>query len=48
LQGRVVQFSRGSTIIEDLKINISRLSSGVYYLKLKTDSKIYQVKIVKD
>jgi hypothetical protein len=47
-QGRAVQFAMGNSTDEEMKVNISALSAGVYILKIKTDSQIYQTKIIKN
>ncbi len=47
VQGRAVQYAKSNYPAEEMTVNISPLSSGVYFLKIQTDSKIYQVKIVK-
>jgi hypothetical protein len=47
-QGKAVQFEMGASSNTELKINISRLAAGVYFLKVKTDSKIFQYKVVKE
>ncbi len=46
-QGRAVQFVMGNSTDEDLKVNVSLLSKGVYILKVKTDSQDYQFKMIK-
>ena len=46
-QGRAVQFVMGNSTDEDLQVNVSRLFKGVYILKVKTDSKDYQFKMIK-
>ena len=46
-QGRAVQFVMGNSTDEDLKVNVSLLSKGVYILKVKTDSQNYQFKMIK-
>jgi hypothetical protein len=46
-QGRAVQFVMGNSTDADLKVNVSLLSAGVYFLKVKTDSQIYQFKLIK-
>ena len=46
-QGRAVQFVIGNSTDEDLKVNVSLLSKGVYFLKVKTDSQVYQFKMIK-
>jgi hypothetical protein len=46
VQGRAVQFVMGNSTEADMKVNISLLSKGVYFLKVKTDSQNYQFKIV--
>ncbi len=48
VQGKAVQFEMGASANSEMKVNISRLASGVYYLKVKTDSKIFQYKVVKE
>ncbi len=48
VQGKAVQFEMGASMNSEMKVNISRLASGVYYLKIKTDSKIFQYKVVKE
>ena len=48
IQGRAVQFAMGNSTGEDMKVNISGLAKGIYILKIKTDSKIFQVKIVRE
>jgi len=47
-QGKAVQFAMGNSTDEEMKINVSVLPTGVYILKVKTDSQIYQYKIIKD
>jgi F5/8 type C domain/Secretion system C-terminal sorting domain len=47
-QGRAVQFAMGNSTEEEMKVNVSALSAGVYILKIKTDSQIYQYKIIKN
>jgi hypothetical protein len=47
-QGRAVQFAMGNNTEEEMLVNISGLAKGVYILKIKTDSQIYQYKILKD
>jgi hypothetical protein len=46
-QGRSVQFVMGNSTDEDMKVNVSLLSKGVYILKVKTDSRDYQFKMIK-
>jgi hypothetical protein len=46
-QGRAVQFVMGNSTDADLKVNVSLLSEGVYFLKVKTDSQVYQYKLIK-
>jgi hypothetical protein len=46
-QGRAVQFVMGNSTDDDLKVNVSLLPDGVYFLKVKTDSQIYQFKLIK-
>ena len=46
--GKAVQFEMGNNSDAEMKVNVSRLSAGVYFLKVKTDSKIFQFKIVKE
>ncbi len=46
-QARAVQFVIGNSTDADLKVNISLLPDGVYFLKVKTDSQIYQFKMIK-
>jgi hypothetical protein len=46
-EGRAVQFVMGNSTDEDLKVNVSLLSNGVYFLKVKTDSQIYPFKMIK-
>ena len=46
-EGRAVQFVMGNSTDADLKVNVSLLSGGVYFLKVKTDSQIYQFKMIK-
>jgi hypothetical protein len=46
-QGRAVQFVMGNSTEADLKVNISLLPVGVYFLKVKTDSQVYQFKIIR-
>jgi len=48
VQGRVVQYVMNNNSGNEMQVNISPLASGVYILKLKTDTKVYQVKIVKE
>ena len=48
VEGRAVQFAIGNSTEEEMKVNISLLPKGVYFLKVKTDSQIYQYKIVKE
>ena len=48
VQGRAVQFVMGNSTEADMKVNISLLPKGVYFLKVKTDSQNYQFKIVHD
>jgi len=48
VQGKAVQFAMGNSTDTEMKVNISRLSQGIYYLKVKTDSKIFQFKILKE
>ena len=46
-QGRAVQFVMGNSTDADMKVNVSLLSAGVYFIKVKTDSQEYQVRLVK-
>ena len=46
-EGRAVQFVMGNSTDADLKVNVSLLSGGVYFLKVKTDSQIYQIRMIK-
>ena len=46
-QGRAVQFVMGNSSDADLKVNVQLLTPGVYFLKVKTDSQIYQFKMIK-
>lgn len=46
-QGRAVQFVMGNSTDAAMKVNISLLPAGVYFLKVKTDSQIYQFKIIR-
>ncbi len=48
VQGRAVQYAMNNNNGNEMNINISTLASGVYFLKLKTESKVYQVKIIKE
>ncbi len=48
VQGRAVQFAMGTSTLEKMKVNVYGLPAGVYILKVKTDPKIYQFKIIKD
>ncbi len=48
VEGRAVQFAIGNSTEEEMKVNISLLPKGVYFLKVKTDSQIYQYKIVRE
>ncbi|MDP4212563.1 MAG: discoidin domain-containing protein [Bacteroidota bacterium] len=48
VQGRAVQFAMGNSTLEEMKVNVYALPAGVYILKVKTDPKIYQFKIIKD
>jgi hypothetical protein len=48
LQGKAVQFSMGNNIGDETIVNISSVASGIYILKVKTISKDYQFKIVKE
>jgi F5/8 type C domain/Secretion system C-terminal sorting domain len=48
VQGRAVQYAKSNSPADEMTVNISPLSAGIYILKIKTDSKIYQVKIVKE
>jgi hypothetical protein len=48
VQGKAVQFAMGNSTDADMKVNISRLATGIYYLKVKTNTKIFQFKIVKE
>ena len=47
LQGRAVQFVMGNNLQEDMRVNVSSLSTGIYVLKIKTQSKTYQLKLLK-
>jgi F5/8 type C domain/Secretion system C-terminal sorting domain len=47
-QGRIVQYAMGNPTEEEMMVNIAGLSTGMYILKIKTDSQIYQHKILKD
>jgi hypothetical protein len=47
VEGSAVQFVMGNSTDEDMKVNVSLLSTGVYFLKVKTDSRIYQFKLIK-
>jgi hypothetical protein len=47
VQGRAVQFAMGNSTEAPMKVNISLLPAGVYFLKVKTDSQVYQFKIAK-
>jgi hypothetical protein len=38
----------GNSTDTDMKVNISYLPKGIYFLKVKTDSKIYQFKIARE
>lgn len=46
-QGRAVQFAMGNSTEAAMKVNVSLLPIGVYFLKVKTDSQIFQYKIVR-
>ena len=48
MQGRAVQFAMGNSSRDNLQVNIAGLSTGIYILKINTDSKFYQVKIIKE
>ena len=48
LQGKAVQYVMGNSNGDNTKVNISNLASGIYVLKIKTISKDYQIKIVKE
>ncbi len=48
VQGRAVQFVMGTSTLAEMKVNVSLLGKGVYILKLKTDSKNYQFKMIKE
>jgi hypothetical protein len=47
VQGKAVQFAMGNSTAADMKVNVSLLPEGVYFAKVKTDSQVYQFKIVK-
>jgi F5/8 type C domain/Secretion system C-terminal sorting domain len=47
IQGRAVLFFAGNTILEDMRLNVSALPNAVYILKIKTQSKTYQYKLMK-
>ncbi len=48
LQGKAVVFVLGNNNGDQNMVNISNLASGIYILKVKTISKDYQIKIVKE
>jgi hypothetical protein len=48
IQGRAVQFVMGNSTDAPLKVNISYLPKGMYILKIKTDSQVFQTKILKN
>ena len=48
LQGKAVVFVLGNNNGDENIVNISNLASGIYILKVKTISKDYQIKIVKE
>lgn len=47
-QGRAVNFLVNNSGTDDMNINVSILAKGVYFLKIKTEPKIFDVKIVKE
>ena len=46
--GKAVQFEMGHNTDAEMNVNVAGLSAGVYFVKVKTESKIFQFKIVKD
>jgi hypothetical protein len=46
--GKAVQFEMGHNTDAEMKVNVAGLSAGVYFVKVKTESKIFQFKIVKE
>ena len=44
---RICAFSLGTLIKNEMKVDISDLPEGLYYLKCETNNKIYITKIVK-
>ncbi len=47
-QGRAVNFLVNNSGTDDMTINVSTLARGVYFLKIKTEPEIFNVKIVKE
>ena len=47
-QGRAVNFLVNNSGTDDMNINVNTLAKGVYFLKIKTEPKIFDVKIVKE
>jgi hypothetical protein len=48
VEGRAVQFAVGNSTSTEMKVNVSLLPKGVYFLKVKTDSQIYKFKLERD
>ncbi len=48
IQGKAVHFAMGNSTEADMKVNIASLSTGVYFLKVKTDKKVFQYKLIKE
>ena len=47
VQGRAVQFAMGNSTEAPMKVNVSLLPVGIYFLKVKTDTQIFQYKIIR-
>ena len=48
VMGKAVQFEMGHNNDAEMNVNVAGLSAGVYFVKVKTESKIFQFKIVKE
>jgi hypothetical protein len=47
-EGRAVSYQINNSGSDDMRINVNFLAKGVYILKIKTEPKIYQVRIIKE
>jgi hypothetical protein len=47
-QGRAVNFFVNNSGTDDMNINLSTLAKGVYFLKIKTEPKIFEARILKE